>query len=155
MNVNFLVLSFAIILTLFPSVASSQKIYGEGADPKSKTPISEIMKDPTKYKGKTVTVGGMVVDVCKKRGCWMTLKSDAEYKTLRIKVKDGVMVFPMSARGKTATVKGVFSSRSLSKDQTIEYLRHKAKEQKREFNPAEVKKGITVYQVNAKGAIIH
>ena len=47
-------------------------------------------------------IEGLVVEVCKARGCWMQLASDKEFQTMKIKVKDGVMVFPMSAKGKTA-----------------------------------------------------
>ena len=44
-------------------------------------------------------------------GCWMTLAPDGaagdKPATLRLKVDDGVIVFPVSARGRTAVAQGV------------------------------------------------
>ena len=59
--------------------------------------------------GKTVKVEGLVTAVCPKRGCWMELASDKEFQTVKVKVDDGVMVFPLDAKGKVATAEGVFT----------------------------------------------
>ena len=44
-------------------------------------------------------------------GCWMTLApagaAGEHPATLRLKVEDGVIVFPVSARGRTAVAQGV------------------------------------------------
>jgi hypothetical protein len=40
-------------------------------------------------------------------GCWLALGSDKESQVLRFKVEDGVIVFPMTAKGKKAKVEGI------------------------------------------------
>jgi len=49
--------------------------------------------------------------VCAHMGCWMTLAPSAatgeKPATLRLKVDDGVIVFPVSLRGKNAVAQGV------------------------------------------------
>lgn len=132
-----------------------EQIFGKGANPSEKIAISNLLSQPQTYMNKIVTVDGMVVAVCAKRGCWMTLASDKKYETLRIKVRDGVMVFPLSARGKMATVKGQFKVIKLSKEEAISFYRHWAKEQGQEFDPGTVKGTKTIYQIDAKGAVIH
>ena len=53
----------------------------------------------------------MVTAVCEHMGCWMTLApagaAGEHPATLRLKVEDGVIVFPVSARGRTAVAQGV------------------------------------------------
>ena len=46
------------------------------------------------------------MNVCEKRGCWIELAGDKENTKIRVKVEDGVIVFPMEAKGKTALVEG-------------------------------------------------
>ena len=66
---------------------------------------------PGQLPGKTVRVEGVVTAVCEHMGCWMTLApagaAGEKPATLRLKVDDGVIVFPVSARGRTAVAQGV------------------------------------------------
>ena len=63
------------------------------------------------FAGQTIRVEGVVTAVCAHMGCWMTLApagaTGEKPATLRLKVDDGVIVFPVSARGKTAVAQGV------------------------------------------------
>jgi hypothetical protein len=142
----------SLLITL--SVMAKESSYGLGADCGKTTPISKILKTPGSYIGKRMVVTGHVIKVCAKRGCWMTLASDQKYQDLRIKVKDGVMVFPLSARGKKACVQGDLEEIKLSEKHAKMFMAHQAKEQKREFDPTSVKGPMTVYQIRAKGAVI-
>ena len=47
--------------------------------------------------------------VCAHEGCWMALSADgrADGPTLRLKVDDGVIVFPVTAKGHKAVAEGV------------------------------------------------
>jgi hypothetical protein len=74
------------------------------------TKVSEIYANPAKYDGKRVQVEGPIVDVCEEMGCWLALGSDQESQTIRFKVEDGVIVFPMSVRGMKAKVEGIVSA---------------------------------------------
>ncbi|MCB0730524.1 MAG: DUF4920 domain-containing protein [Ignavibacteriae bacterium] len=90
--------------------ADEAKKYGSELTLTEATPISEILADAESFVGKKVLVEGTVVDVCEKRGCWINLSGDKEFETIRVKVNDGEIVFPMEAKGKNALVEGeIFS----------------------------------------------
>ena len=82
------------------------ELYGKPLTGTDTVKISALMADPDKYVGQTVRVEGIITGVCEKRGCWMTLASDREFEDLRIKVDDGVIVFPLDAKGKRAVAEG-------------------------------------------------
>ena len=82
-------------------------VYGEQPSLSDTTLISTVLADPESFVGERVLVAGTVVEVCEKRGCWLQLGGDEEYQTLRVKVEDGVIVFPLTARGHAAVVEGI------------------------------------------------
>ena len=67
---------------------------------------------------------------------------------------DGVIVFPMSARGKTALVEGVVSVTTQSVEEQKKHGEHMAKEQGKAFDPASVKGPKTVILLKGEGAEI-
>jgi hypothetical protein len=142
----------ATFLLTVPALAAN---YGKDLSAVQPVKLSELIASPDKYVGKVVKVEGLVTDVCAKRGCWMTLAGDKEFQTIRIKVDDGVIVFPMEAKGKKAVAEGTFTKIDLSKEQALEYQKHQAEEQKRPFDPKSVTGGMTVYQVKGVGAVIN
>ncbi|UXR63957.1 DUF4920 domain-containing protein [Bdellovibrio bacteriovorus] len=143
-----------VLVTVFSMSAFADKNFGAGAKFADAVPMSKIMKNPESYVGKEVTVSGVIVDVCEKRGCWMQLTSDYQNEKVRIKVNDGEIVFPLESRGKKAAAKGEFKKINLSLEQTKNYLQHIAEENKKPFDPASVKEAMVVYQVQATGAVI-
>lgn len=130
------------------------KEYGAGADAKDAVKISEVLANPNNYLDKEVTVTGLIVDVCPKRGCWMMFASDKKFQTLRIKTNDGVMVFPLSARGHQGVAKGKLSGRELSQKEAEEYFKHLADEKGEKFDPASVKGPVMNYMLRITGASI-
>ena len=134
--------------------ASNVETYGGEFTLSDVTEISEILATPEEFVGKKVLVQGMVVDVCAKRGCWMYLASDKPFEKIQIKVLDGVIVFPMSARGKNALVEGEVEALKYSKEDAIAWLQHTAEEKGESFDPASVTSGMTVYRIKALGAEI-
>ena len=102
------------------------------------TKISEILDNPEQYVGSDVKVEGMIVEVCARRGCWMEIAGDRQYEKIRIKVDDGVIVFPMEAKGRRATAEGVFTKIEMTMEQTLAYREHHAEEHGEEFDPASV-----------------
>lgn len=100
-----LLLIIVLVLSTTLSADDSKK-YGSEITLTEKTPISSILADAESFVGKKVLVEGNVVGVCAKRGCWMELSGDKEFEKIRIKVKDGEIVFPMEAKGKKALVEG-------------------------------------------------
>lgn len=91
-------------------------------------PVDKLLESADRYDGKTVQVKGTVRDVCKMMGCWMEIAGESG-KAIRIKVEDGVIVFPKTAVGKTAIAEGVLSK-------------------------VESKSGPKTYQIKGSGAVI-
>lgn len=128
--------------------------YGEELTLTETTRIADILADPEAYVGKRLLVAGTVVDVCEKRGCWLELASEEDFDKLRVKVDDGVIVFPMSARGLHAHVEGVFEKLEYTEEEALEMARHQAEEHGTEFDPSVVSGREVVYQLKGTGAVI-
>jgi hypothetical protein len=146
-----------VIITLFAisNVLSGEgNKYGKKLTLKEKTKISTILDKPKDFIGKKVLVEGTVVGVCEKRGCWIELASDKQYQKIKVKVKDGEIVFPLEEKGKTALVEGEVYEIKLTKEQAIEQSKHEAEEHGKEFDPSSVTGPITYYQIKGIGAVI-
>lgn len=90
--------------------AEDGKTYGSGVSLSEVTPIAKLLESPAAFEGKTVRVEGTVTAVCAHMGCWMALApadARADAPTVRLKVDDGVIVFPVSAKGHRAVAQGV------------------------------------------------
>jgi hypothetical protein len=136
------------------ATAGEGKVYGKKVTLKEVTPVADILGNPEKYDGKQVLVEGKVGDVCKKMGCWMMLTGEGKVESIRVKVKDGEIVFPQDARGRMARVQGVVSVRTMTKEQLIAQGEHMAEEQGVTFDPATVTGPKKVVQINGEGAVI-
>lgn len=106
---------FALALMVVGTVASGSatltepRKYGEGVSLETVTPLASIIEKPGDFAGRTVRVEGTVTAVCTHEGCWMTLAPEGQDggPTLRLKVDDGVIVFPVTAKGRKAAAQGV------------------------------------------------
>lgn len=103
------VLLAALVLFAMSAQAGDVANYGEKLTDSEIVPISKLYASPDDFVGKSVKVEGRVIGVCAKRGCWMELAGDKEFESMRIKVTDGVIVFPMEAMGQVAVAEGVFT----------------------------------------------
>lgn len=81
--------------------------YGMGLTLNRATSISDILSNPEKYWEERVLVKGAAVGVCKKRGCWVVVKGEKENESIRVKVTDGEIVFPLSCLGSEISVEGI------------------------------------------------
>jgi len=120
-----------------------------------KTNISDILDDPEAYLDKIVLVEGEVLDVCPMMGCWMELKSDDGEGMIKVKVKDGDIVFPVEAKGSTALVEGKVYKIELTQEKAIEHFEHVAEEKGEEFDPSTITGPMTIYQIKGLGAEIY
>jgi hypothetical protein len=154
MKTIILSVTLALLLSAQALLGGSPKKYGKALTLKSKTSVSEILASPAKFDGKRVQIEGAVVDVCESRGCWIELASDKEFESIIFKVDDGVMVFPMSAKGKTARAEGLIKVTTLSKEDLIERGKKQAAEEKTTFDPSSVKGPKTVVRLMGEGAVI-
>ncbi len=147
----------AFVATLASTAtAQSGKDYGKALTLKATTPISAILKDPKTYDGKRVQVEGLIVEVCEERGCWIRIASDKEFESIRFKVEDGIITFPMEAKGKLVVAEGVVSVKQLTREQAVAQAREAAKERGTlaKFDPARVKGPVTDVQLTGDGARI-
>lgn len=149
------ILLFLLILGI-TLVAEDTKKYGKEITSTEKVNISQLLNNPTAFEGKKVLVEGTVLNVCAKRGCWIELASDEEFQSIRVKVKDGDIVFPMEAKGKTALVEGEFYSFQVETE--AECSGGECGDNKKEGAEAECehkeKHAKTVYQIKGLGAEI-
>lgn len=125
----------AIVLALTvagAAAASDATSFGEGPGEGELTPIAEIVSAPERFEGKEVRVRGEVSGVCQMMGCWMELESEGA--SVRIKVEDGVIVFPEEAVGSRAVARGTVQLLEMSRDEYVGWLRHQAEEQGRPFD---------------------
>ena len=149
-----LVSAAAVLLLASPLAAGEARSYGKPLTVKDVTRVSDILAHPEQYQGKRVKVEGAVVDVCKMRGCWIKIAGDKDFESIRFKVDDGVIVFPMTERGKTAVVEGVVSVTTQSVEEQIKQGEHMAQEEGKTFDPKSVTGPRTVVMLKGEGAEI-
>lgn len=126
--------------------------YGAGIVLQQPTSITQILAEPTAYEGKIVQVSGTVSAVCARRGCWMEVaEGDA---VMRVKVTDGEIVFPLSAKGHKAVVEGVVEKIEMTEEQHKAWKQHDAEERGVSFDPATVSGPYTMWRLAGLGARI-
>jgi hypothetical protein len=142
-----IVLSVLVVGALAAGLRAAEgTTYGAGVTIKEATPIETLLANPDAYTGKKVRVDGVVSAVCEEMGCWIELSDPKLGKGLRFKVEDGVIVFPISAKGKRASAEGTFEKIDLAK----------ASEHQTADLKADPKAATTVtYLVRATGAIVY
>jgi len=146
--------SIAIAASLTVS-ADEGKTYGKGVGKAEEVKLANLMEHPEKYVGKTVRVEGTIVDVCPMKGCWMDLAGDGKSDKIRIKVDDGVMVFPVEAKGSHAVAEGVFTKIEMTKEEARALAKHYAEERGAALDANKVADVPTViYQIKGTGAVI-
>ena len=151
---NIILSVVAFLFLVSNSFAGDGNKYGKDLRLKEKTKISAILAAPNGYVGKKVQVEGNVVGVCEKRGCWIELASDKPFQKIKIKVKDGEIVFPMEEKGKKAVVEGEVYEIKMTKEQALAAAENEAKEHGKKFDPASVTGPVTIYQIKGLGAVI-
>ena len=72
----------------------------------------------------------------------------------RMKVKDGEIMFPKNAAGRKAVAEGVLKKIELNQQQAIAFAKHEAEERGQKFDPAKIKSGMTIYQIQGTGAVL-
>ena len=102
------ILAIVMVCMVFPAVAGDS--YGDGVSLDQPVAIPTLLADPDQYLGTKVRVDGVITGVCKKRGCWMQVTDPDSGEGVRIKVEDGVIVFPYTAMGHRVSAEGVFEA---------------------------------------------
>lgn len=137
----------AIVALAAASAAAEETRLGAGVSLKDATPIKALIDRPADFVGKTIRIDGVATAVCEEMGCWMAIASDDDPKgpTVRLKVEDGVIKFPVTAKGKKVSAEGVFEAIAAkdehAHDAAGEHARHDAHASKK-------------FQIKATGALI-
>ena len=147
-----IVTAVVVTLCLTVGLSAAVKKYGKDLTLKETTKISDIYANPDSFNGKTVKVRGAIVEVCEMKGCWIALASDKEFQQMRFKVDDGVIVFPLDAKGLTATVEGVVTVTVESEADQLEHGKKMAEEMKKPFDPKSVKGPKTTVMIKGEAA---
>ncbi len=143
------------MLAFVAPLAGGETRLGTGVTLKDSTPIKSILEQPATYVGKTIRIDGVATAVCAHMGCWMAVAAEGpvgnegpggnvQAPTIRLKVDDGVIVFPVSAKGRKVSAEGVFEAlggAGDSRDAAQEHATHDPKASQS-------------YQLKATGAII-
>jgi hypothetical protein len=110
-------IAIAALALALPALAEETKL-GAGVALKEVTPIEDVIARPADFVGKTIRVDGVATAVCTHMGCWMAVapEGDAQGATVRVKVDDGVIVFPVTAKGSKVSAEGVFEAVGTSEE---------------------------------------
>lgn len=149
-----LLLSFSLSLAGASGAAQAEpQTYGAGVQVAEATPVAKILADPDAYVGKKVRIEGKVTDVCPMAGCWMEV--DEGGKTIKVKVEDGVIVFPATAKGQPTVAEGVVEAIPMTREKYVDWLAHLAEEKGEKFDPSTVGEGpFRILQIKGTGARI-
>jgi hypothetical protein len=142
----------AAILLLTAGAWAETKL-GKPLSSKQTIAIEELLAKPQSYVGKNVQVRGKVTEVCQMAGCWMMLTDD-NGKAVRIKVRDGDIVFPKDSIGRQAVAEGKFTKMELTRADAVARAKHDADEQGKKFDEASITGPATIYQIQGSGAVI-
>lgn len=101
-------------------VTASHEIFGSVL-PESGTPLSlaDLVKDNEKYLDQEVLVATRIAKVCQKKGCFFVAQEGPA--TARVTFKDYGFFIPTDSGGKDVVLAGVFSRKSLSREQAEHY----------------------------------
>jgi hypothetical protein len=128
--------------------------YGAGLSLEAETELAKLLADPAAYEGQAVRVRGVVEEVCPMRGCWIDLAEASGSENIRIKVTDGEIVFPLSAKNATAVVEGTVERIELDEQENRDWQQHLAEERGETFDPKSVEGPATIWRIVGKGAEI-
>jgi len=132
--------------------------YGNEIRLEIKHPIGKLLGSPQTYLGEEVLISGEITEVCPMRGCWINVKDPETGSNIRIKVTDGKIVFPLSAKGKHVDIQGKFAKLEFTEAQAKKWRIHLAEEQGIALNPEDVDitpEDLVEYRINGTGATIY
>jgi hypothetical protein len=128
--------------------------YGAKLSDADTVPVSKLLAAPEEYVGKKVKIEGRILGVCEMRGCWIEIAGDKDLESIRFKVKDGDIVFPVEAKGKMAVAEGTFEKIQLDLEQTRQMKEMECKEKGEKFEPDSCTQPGVLYRIAGLGAVV-
>ena len=116
-------------ITLFSCSPSETSLsLGEKFNSSSAIEISQLINNSGTYSNKDIVISGEIVDVCPMKGCWIEVKDFNSNHSVRVKVKDDVIVFPENSKGNHVIASGTFTKIEFSEEKAIQWKMHLAEE---------------------------
>ena len=145
------------------SVLAQETKLGAGVTLKEATPIASLVNHPDQFVGKKIRVDGVGTAVCEMMGCWIAITEDGakDGKTVRVKVEDGVIKIPVTAKGKKVSAEGVFElvADEHGEEAAAEHAKQMAKAKPGAQHAGEHKHDApstaAKYQIKGTGVVIH
>ena len=106
--------------------AKKGNVYGQKVDPTGAADISSLAANVDRPDTVPVKVRGKVLDVCRQKGCWMTMAVNDSTEAF-VKMKDYCFFVPVDLQGKTVVLEGV----SFIKTTSVAELKHYAEDAKK------------------------
>ena len=119
--------------------------------------VDELLSSADNKLGTNLLLTGIITEVCPMRGCWLQVKDYNSNSSIRIKVTDGEIVFPLSAKGKNIIAEGMFTKLELSEKQAKNWKHHLALEKGIELDTSKIALSISdfyEYRLNSNSAKI-
>ena len=154
MRVNWFVMLAVLVLLSWSCSREKRTPYGQKLTIAEPTKISKIMNDPESFVDQKVLIEGEILDVCEMQGCWIEIASDTPGERFKVKVNDGEIVFPTSAKGKMARAEGNIYKIEFNEKDALAYFKHMAEEKGEPFDSSSVTGPTTIYQLKGQGAVI-
>lgn len=105
--------------------------YGSAVTSESKAiTVNKLAKKLKKdnKKAENVTIKGTVTDVCEKKGCWLTIKTEDDSQFF-VKMKDYGFFVPTALKGKNVVLEGNAEKKVISVDEQKHYAEDAKKSQ--------------------------
>lgn len=83
--------------------------------------LTELLKSPGAYDGKTIGLEGTVRKACQRKGCWMELATSEKGQGVRVTFKDYGFFVPLDSAGSTAHLEGTVKLAELAPERAEHY----------------------------------
>ena len=125
MTPRLLLTAFALAATLACSTSAPTEVagwesYGAGISNAEPMQLDELIAASDNLDGKSVVLEATVLEVCPKKGCWMTFDTGAA--ELRVTFLDYGFFVPMDIAGRTVRVEGIFEEAEVPLEEARHYL---------------------------------
>lgn len=155
-----LVSAFVFLLALTTVASAQQKpitpakagvTYGKSIDKKNAISVKKLEDNLKKKESFTGKIEGEVVSVCKKKGCFLTLKREGNAEPIMVRFTDYGYFVPENLIGKTVVLEG----KAKVKETSVEWLKHYAEDEgKSKEEIAKIKEPKRDISVVADGVLV-
>ncbi len=117
---------------------------------KEQITLDDVAKNPTQFAGKTIKVAAKITNVCRKKGCWMSVAGATPAARARVAFKDYAFFAPFDSAGKLAVIEGEVKVKTMS-DAERAHLAEDAGKPISEIPTAELRLVASALEVRAIG----